>query len=156
MPDPTLDVADLPAGVALVPGAVELLGCPSELHDEVAGEVLRFGLSAFLAPEANQGGFIMAHDDPGIRTTDEGAATCITLLAMVELRHLHSPFRAIIRRGKSIAQAEGDCVPFVKIELIEFLLIQARNRVNRISINPGSEVDHDTTSQGSARSPGLV
>jgi hypothetical protein len=31
MPDPTLHVADLPAGVALVPGAVELLGCPPEL-----------------------------------------------------------------------------------------------------------------------------
>jgi hypothetical protein len=42
---------------------------------------------------------------------------------MGELRHLHSPFRAIIRRGKSVAQAEGDCVPSVKVELIEFLLI---------------------------------
>jgi hypothetical protein len=31
MPDPALHVADLPAGVALIPGAVELLGCPPEL-----------------------------------------------------------------------------------------------------------------------------
>jgi hypothetical protein len=37
MPDPRLHVADLPAGIALVPGAVELFGCPPELHDEVSG-----------------------------------------------------------------------------------------------------------------------
>src|SRR5436853_6943910 len=29
MPDAALHVPDLPSGVALVPGAVELLGCPS-------------------------------------------------------------------------------------------------------------------------------
>src|SRR5262249_62172354 len=45
-----LHVADLPAGVALVPGAIELLGCPSELHDEIAGEVLRLDLASLLAP----------------------------------------------------------------------------------------------------------
>jgi hypothetical protein len=32
-----LDVCDAPAGVALVPGAVELLGGGPELDDEVAG-----------------------------------------------------------------------------------------------------------------------
>ena len=48
MPDLALHVADLPAGVALIPGAIEVLGRPSELHDEVAGQVLRFGLASFL------------------------------------------------------------------------------------------------------------
>jgi hypothetical protein len=66
MPDLALHVADLPPGVALVPGTVELLGSSPELHDEVAGEVVRLGLAPFFAPQAYQGGFIAAHDDPGI------------------------------------------------------------------------------------------
>ena len=48
-----------------------------ELHDEVAGQVLRLGLAAFLAPKADQGGFVAAHDDPGVRAADEGAAVLI-------------------------------------------------------------------------------
>src|SRR5947209_1675227 len=62
MPDPALHVADLPAGVALVPRAVELLGCSPELHDEVAGEVLRLGLASFFSPQTDQGRLIAAHD----------------------------------------------------------------------------------------------
>jgi hypothetical protein len=57
-----------------VPGAIELLGCPPELHDEVAREVLRLGLAPFFAPEPDQGGFIVAHDDPCVRAADEKAA----------------------------------------------------------------------------------
>src|SRR6266702_1314457 len=49
MADAMLDVGDAPAAVALVPGAVELLGGGPELYDEVAGQVLRVGLAAFLA-----------------------------------------------------------------------------------------------------------
>ena len=71
MPDLALHVADLSAGVALVPAPIELLGCPSELHDEITGEVLRLGLPPLLAPQADQGGFIGAHDDAGIRSADE-------------------------------------------------------------------------------------
>ena len=41
---------DPPAGIALVPGAVEVLGRGPELHDEVAGEVLRLGLAPLLPP----------------------------------------------------------------------------------------------------------
>jgi hypothetical protein len=66
MPDPALHVADLPASVALAPGAIELLGRPSELHDEIAGEVVRLGLTTLLAPQADQGGPVAAHDDPGV------------------------------------------------------------------------------------------
>ena len=69
--DPALDVTDQLAGVALVPGAVEGLGCGSELHDEVPRQILWLGLAAFLAPEANQGGFIAAHDDPGVGAADK-------------------------------------------------------------------------------------
>jgi hypothetical protein len=71
MPDLALHVADLPAGVALVPATIELLGCPPELHDEVAGEILRLGFATFLAPQADQGGLIAAHDDAGIRAADK-------------------------------------------------------------------------------------
>ncbi len=74
MPDSALDVADLPAGVALVPRAVEFLGCHSELHDEVARQVLRLGLAPFLAPQADQGGLIAAHNDAGVGAADEAAA----------------------------------------------------------------------------------
>src|SRR6516164_3908203 len=66
MPDPALHVADPPAGVTLVPGAVERLGRSSELHDEVAGEVLRLGFTPFLPPKADKGGFIATHDDTGV------------------------------------------------------------------------------------------
>ena len=75
--DPALDVGDPPAGIALVPGAVELLGRGPELHDEVAGQVLRLGLAPFLAPEADQGRLVAAHDDPGVRAADEGAAALV-------------------------------------------------------------------------------
>jgi hypothetical protein len=74
MPDPALHVADLPAGVALVPGAIELLGRPSELHDEIARQVVRLGLAPFFAPQAYQGGLIVAHDDAGIRAANERTA----------------------------------------------------------------------------------
>ena len=50
MLDAALDVADPPAGIALVPGAVEVLGGDPELHDEVAGQILRLGLAPLLAP----------------------------------------------------------------------------------------------------------
>jgi hypothetical protein len=72
--DAALHVTDLPAGIALEPGAVEVLGCRPELHYEIAGEILRLGLAPFLAPEADQGGFIAAHDDPGVRAADERTA----------------------------------------------------------------------------------
>ena len=64
---------DPPAGIALVPGAVEVLGRRPELHDEVAGQVLRLGLAPFLAPEADEGRFIAAHDDPGVRAAEQNA-----------------------------------------------------------------------------------
>src|SRR5262249_25469004 len=75
MPDPALDVGDVPDGVALVPRAIELFGGGPELNDEVAGQVLRLNLAPFLLPEADKGRFVIAHDDPGVGAADEGAAT---------------------------------------------------------------------------------
>jgi hypothetical protein len=69
MPDVALHVPDLAAVITLEPEAIELLRGPSELHDEVAGQVLRLGLAPFLLPEADQGGFIAAHDNLGVGRT---------------------------------------------------------------------------------------
>src|SRR5262249_18027286 len=84
MPDAPLHVADLPAGVVLVPGAIELLGCFPELYDEVAREVLRLGFASFFTPEADKGGLVVAHDDPGVRAADEP-----TPLYNPSVRHFH-------------------------------------------------------------------
>ena len=46
----------------------------AELDDEIAGQVLRLDLAALFPPEPQQGGLIIAHDDPGIRAADEVAA----------------------------------------------------------------------------------
>ena len=66
-----LDISDGSAGVALIPAAVEVFGDLSELHDEVAGKVLRANFSPLLSPEPNEGGLVVAHDDAGIRAADE-------------------------------------------------------------------------------------
>src|SRR5262245_14432494 len=71
MPHPALHVSDLPAGVALVPGAIELLGRSPQLHDEVAGQVLRLSLAALLAPQPHQSCFVAAHNDAGVGAADD-------------------------------------------------------------------------------------
>ena len=38
-----------------------------ELYDQVAGQVLRLDFSPLLPPELDQGRFVIAHDDPGVR-----------------------------------------------------------------------------------------
>jgi hypothetical protein len=53
MPDLPLDIRYVSPGVALVPGAVEFLGGPPELDNEIIGEVLTLGLAPFLLPEAD-------------------------------------------------------------------------------------------------------
>ena len=71
--NPTLDVLDGLPRVALVPAPVQILGGLAELDDEIAGQVLRLGLAALFAPEAQQGGFVVAHDDAGVGAADEGS-----------------------------------------------------------------------------------
>src|SRR6516162_209227 len=73
MHEPMLNAFNGLPGIPLVPMPIEDLSRYAELDDEVAGEVLRLDLAAFLAPEADQGGFFVAHDDPGIRAAEEAA-----------------------------------------------------------------------------------
>jgi hypothetical protein len=54
VPHQALDILDSSAGIALVPGTVEVLGGLPELYDEVAGEVLLADLAAFFLPEAER------------------------------------------------------------------------------------------------------
>ena len=80
MENPPLDRADHLAGIALVPVPVELLGDTAELDDQVAGQVLGLGLAPLLPPEPEQGGLVVAHDDPGVRAADEGATVSLRRL----------------------------------------------------------------------------
>src|SRR5262249_49188384 len=118
MPDAPLHVADLPAGVALVPGAIELLCSPPELHDEIVGEVLRLRLTPFLAPKLNKGGLVAAHNDPGVRAADESAALGrstkyqfhwrhLVLLNIRRLRLANSLRRLIINHPLKIVNGKG-------------------------------------------------
>jgi len=59
--------------MAFVPVPVEVLGHRAELDDQVAGQVLGFGLAALFPPQPDQGRLVVAHDDPGVRAADEAA-----------------------------------------------------------------------------------
>ncbi len=61
------------AGVALIPVPIEVFRGGAELDDQDAGQVLRFDLSSFLAPEPDQGSLVVPHDDPSIGATNEFA-----------------------------------------------------------------------------------
>jgi hypothetical protein len=41
---------------------------------EVAGQILRLDLVALFPPQPKQGGPVIAHDDPGVRTADKRTA----------------------------------------------------------------------------------
>ena len=66
-----LDIGDHLSGIGLVPAAIKVLRGEPELDNKIAGQILRLDLAALLAPEADQSSFIVAHDDPGVRTPDE-------------------------------------------------------------------------------------
>jgi hypothetical protein len=58
---------------------VEGFGHQAELDDEVAGQVLRLEFAPLFLPEAEQGAFVAAHDDPGVGPADERAAVLVGL-----------------------------------------------------------------------------
>ena len=69
-----LDRCEDLAGVVLEPMAVEGLGRDPKLDDQVRGEVLGRDLAAFFPPEADKCGFIIAHDNAGVKAANEVAA----------------------------------------------------------------------------------
>ena len=46
----------------------------AQLDDKVARKVFRLDFTAFFSPESEEGSFIVAHDDPGVRAADEVSA----------------------------------------------------------------------------------
>ena len=52
----------------------------SELDEEVARQVLWFDLAALFPPKAQESALVLAHDDPGVRSTDEGTAVNCPLI----------------------------------------------------------------------------
>ena len=80
MPDLPLDIGNHLAGIGLIPAPIEVLGHHPELDDEVAGQVLWLDLAALFPPEPEQGAFIVAHDDPGVRAADKGCAYSVNQL----------------------------------------------------------------------------
>jgi hypothetical protein len=66
MAGPLLDICDDPPGVGLVPPPIQLLGGEAELHNQVAGQVLWLGFTAFFSPQPQQRGLVIAHDDSGV------------------------------------------------------------------------------------------
>ena len=68
-----LDIGDYLPRIGLVPTPVKVFGDDPELDDEVARQVLRLDLAAFFPPQPQQGGLVIAHDDPGVRAANEVA-----------------------------------------------------------------------------------
>jgi hypothetical protein len=58
----------------LVPIPVEGFGHHAELNDQVAREVLRLDFAPLFLPKAEQGAFIAAHDDAGVRAAYKGTS----------------------------------------------------------------------------------
>jgi hypothetical protein len=58
-------------GISFVPPAIEDFGYDPKLDNKVAGQILRVDLTAFFSPEAMECGFVLAHNDPGIRATNK-------------------------------------------------------------------------------------
>jgi hypothetical protein len=73
MPDLPLDVREHLTGIGLVPVPVQVLGRYPKLDNQVAGQVLGLDLAPLYPPQAQQGSFVVAHNDPSVRSTDEVA-----------------------------------------------------------------------------------
>ena len=97
MEDLALDVGDDLTGIGLVPAPVKVFGDDPELDDEVAGQVLRLDLAAFFPPQPQQGGLIVAHNDPRVRAADEVAASS-RIQPSLELSNMASSVASPISR----------------------------------------------------------
>src|SRR5262245_58482101 len=103
MTNPVLDVLDDVTGGALEPKPIERLGRLAELDDEVARIIGRFYLAPLFLPEVEQGGFIGAHDQPGVGTADEGTP----LKKIPRLRCIRRHLRPLIRGASGLCEFAG-------------------------------------------------
>src|SRR5215813_10800566 len=63
--------------------SVAVPSCTTRLRDRSSGSTSPL----FLAPEADKGPFVIAHNDPGVRAADEETAVTISRAFRSELRH---------------------------------------------------------------------
>jgi hypothetical protein len=63
------------SGIALIPAPVQFLSHGAELDNQAGREVLGLDFAALLPLQANEGAFVLSHDDPGVGAADEGAPT---------------------------------------------------------------------------------
>jgi hypothetical protein len=82
-----LHIADPATGFAFEPRAIEFLGDVSKLDNEIGRQVLWLGLASFLLPQAVQGRFVIAHDDPRVGPSNE---TATALVWFCPQRRIHS------------------------------------------------------------------
>src|SRR5262249_13724445 len=61
-----LDILEGLTGITLEPVPIQGLGHDPDLNNKVPREVGWLDLAALLAPEAEEGGFIISHDYPGV------------------------------------------------------------------------------------------
>jgi hypothetical protein len=77
MPELSLHVIDRIAGVAFVPGPVQLLGDGAKLDNEVLAQVCWFSLTPLLTPEPDEPCLVIAHDDASVGAAYERASFCV-------------------------------------------------------------------------------
>ena len=80
MADVLLALRDCLGCAALVPVPVQVLCGPAELDHQVFREILRLNLAPLFPPQPNEIGFILAHNDAGVRAANERAALPINRL----------------------------------------------------------------------------
>src|SRR5262249_12072666 len=71
MPDSPLNVSEDFPGVGLIPAPIEVLGSQAQLHQEIARKVVRLDFAPLLSPQPDEGSFIIAHNDAGVRAAYE-------------------------------------------------------------------------------------
>jgi len=74
VPDLSLNVRKYLTGIGLIPAPVQVLGRNAKLNDQIAGEILRLHFAPLFSPEAEERGFIVPDNDPGVRPADEVAS----------------------------------------------------------------------------------
>src|SRR6516164_5940748 len=74
MADLSLDVSKRLPGIGLVQPSVQIFGGNAKLDNEIVRKVFWLCFTTFFAPQPEQGGLIVPHDDPSVRAADEIAA----------------------------------------------------------------------------------
>src|SRR5215472_5573924 len=98
MPNSLLDVRDGLTRISFVPTPIEVFSYHPELDNEIARQIFRFDFPTFLLPQAHERRLIIAHDNAGIRSTDERTAKCAHVLTVND-RHASLPLALCASSG---------------------------------------------------------